>query len=103
MLNGKETIGKQWMPEEEQERTITNPSCSDGKVTKRFENLRNVMDGQKNFADTWTTSRRSTSLALHPGISGTGTKTPSCWFLMMMIGKLDRCVHEQILSPPRKL
>ena len=36
-------------------------------------------DGQKNIADTWTTSRRSTSLTPHLGITGTSTRTPSRW------------------------
>ena len=37
------------------------------------------MDGQKNIADTWITSRRTTSPAAHVGKSGTGTRTPSYW------------------------
>ena len=85
------------MPEEEQERTITNPSCSDGRMTKSIENLRKLMDGQKKFADTWTTSRRSTSATAQPGTSGTGTKTPSSWYPMMMIAKLDWCEREPSL------
>ena len=99
--NGKETIGKPWMPKEEQGRTITIPSCSDGRMTKSIENLRKFMDGQKIIADTWTSSRRSTP-PTQPGTSGTGTKTPSYWYLMM-ISKLDRCEREKISSPPCKI
>ena len=51
------------------------------------------MDRRK-FADTWTTSRRSTSATAQPGTSGTGTKTPSSWYPMMMIAKLDWCERE---------
>ena len=32
------------MPKEEQEGTVTTPSCSDGRMTKRVENLRKFMD-----------------------------------------------------------
>ena len=71
------------------------------KVSKFSES--SWMDG-KNFADTWTTSRRSTSPTPHPGIRGTGTRAPSRWYaMMMMIAKLDRCEHEEILSPLREL
>ena len=84
-------------------RTITNPSCSDGRMTKSIENLRKFMDGQKIIADTWTTSRRSTSATAQPGTSGTCTKTPSSWYPVMMIGKLDRCEREKTLCRPRKL
>ena len=42
-LNCKKTIGKQKMPEEEQEGTNTIPSCSDDKMTKSIEKF---MDGQ---------------------------------------------------------
>ena len=62
---------------------VTFPSCSDGRMTKSIEKLRKVVDGHKNFADNWTTSRRSCP--------------------MMMIGKLDRCERNSISSPPRKL
>ena len=75
--------------QEEQEGTITVPSCSDGRMTKSIENLRKFMDGWKIIADTWT-SRRSTSPTALPGTSGTCTKTPSSWYPMMMMGKLDR-------------
>ena len=57
-----------------------------------------VLSGQKIIADTWTTSRRSTSPTAQPGTSGTGTKTPSCWYAVMMIGKLDRCEGEKIFQ-----
>ena len=60
------------------------------------------MDGQ-NFAHTWTSSRRSTSPTPHPGIRGTGTRAPSRWYAVMMIAKLDRCEHEEILRPLREL
>ena len=60
------------------------------------------MDGQ-NFAHTWTSSRRSTSPTPHPGIRGTGTRAPSRWYAVMMIAKLDRCEHEEMLRPQREL
>ena len=44
---------------------------------KSIEILSKPTDGQKNIADTWTTSRRSTSLTPHLGIRGTGTRAPS--------------------------
>ena len=101
-VNGKETIGNQWMPEEEQEGSVTTPLWSDGKSTKSTEILSKPLDERKNFADTWTTSRRSTSPAPHPGTRGTGTRTPSHWCALVMIAKPDRCQHEKIWNPQRK-
>ena len=73
-----------------------------GKRVKSIEILRKPMDGQKNIADTWTTSRRSTSPTPHPGTTGTGTRAPSHWCAMMMIVKLDRSEQEETLNPLRK-
>ena len=50
---------------------------------KSTEILSNPKDGQKNIADTWTTSRRSISSAPRPGSRGTGTRAPSRWCAMM--------------------
>ena len=72
-------------------------------IDESIENLRKFMDGQKIIADSWTTSRRSTSATAQPGTSGTGTKTSSSWYPVLMIGKLDRCEREKTLCPPRKL
>ena len=83
------------MPEEEQERRVTTPLCSGGKRTKSIEILRELTDGQNNFADTWTTSRRSTSPDTAPWHQRHGYETPSCWYAMMMIAKLDRCEREK--------
>ena len=91
------------MPKEEQEGTVTIPSCSDDRMTKSIENLRNIMDGLKIIADTWTTSRRSTSPTTQLGTSGTGTKTSSYWYPTMMISKLDRREREKKTSPPHKI
>ena len=41
---------------------------------KSAEFLSKPVDGRKNIADTWTTSRRWTSLTPHPGIRGTGAR-----------------------------
>ena len=57
-------------------------------------NLRKFMDGQKIIADTWT-SRRPTSPTTQLDTNGTGTKTPSYWYLIM-ISKLDGCKREKI-------
>ena len=107
--NGKRHGDARWQKDHwkardahERERTITIPSCSEGRVTKRIESLRKFMDGQKIIVGTWTTSRRSTSPTAHPGTSGTGAKTPSCWY-PMMISKLDRCERNKISSPPRTI
>ena len=90
-------------PEEEEERTNTLQSCSNERMTNGIENLRKVMDGQEIIADTWTTSRRSIFPTAKPGTSGTGTKTSSYWYPMMMIDNLDRCEREKLSSPRRKL
>ena len=59
--------------------------------------LTKFMDGQKNVADTWTTSRRSTSPTPHPGTRGTCARAPSRWCAM-----INRCEHEEISNPLRK-
>ena len=64
--------------------------------------LRKPVDGPKKIADTWTTSRRSTSPMPHPGTRGTGTRAPSYLF-SMMTSKLDQRKQEKISSPPREL
>ena len=61
------------------------------------------MHGQKIIFDAWATSRRSTSPAAQPGTSGTSTKTPSSWYPLMMIGKLDRCEREKCQTHHAKL
>ena len=89
---GNKIIGKQWMTEEESAKrgkdTIEIWWQEDEEVQKFSASK--PMDGQMNIADTWTTSRRSTSLAPHPGIQGTGTRAPSRWHATMKIVKLDR-------------
>ena len=75
--------------------------CDQVARTKSIEILRELMDGQKNFADTWNTSQRSTSPTPHLGTRCTGTKTPSRWYATKMIAQLDRCEHEKIFSPLR--
>ena len=76
--------------------TIRAPLQSGGKRMKSIEILGNI-------ADTWTTSRRSTSQAPHPGTTGTGTRAPSHWYAKtMMIVKLDRSEQEETLNPLRK-
>ena len=57
----------------------------------------------KNFADTRTTLRRSTSPTPHHGTRGTRTRAPSRWYAMMMIAKLDRCEHEKTKSTTQTL
>ena len=57
------------------------------------------MDGQKNIADTWTASRRSTSLTPHPS---TSTRAPSRWRATMRIVKLDQWKQEKTSVPLRK-
>ena len=66
------------------------------------EILSEPMDGRKNIADTWTTSRRSTSLTPHPGIRSTGTRAPTRWQATMRIVKLDQWKQEEISDPLRK-
>ena len=59
------------------------------------------IDGKKIIADTWSTSRRSTSFAPHPGIRGTGTRAPPRWRATMRIVKVDRCEQQKTSNPPR--
>ena len=59
-------------------------------------------DGQKNIADIWTTSRRSTSLTPHSGIRGTGTRAPSRWGATMRIVKLDQRKQEKDFNTTTK-
>ena len=54
------------MPEEEHGNTIRTPSQSGGKRMNSIEILSKPTDGQKNIADTWTTSRRLISSAEAP-------------------------------------
>ena len=54
-LMAKKTTGKQKMPKQEQEWTVTTPSCSSGRETKSTENLRKFTDGQKDIVDPWST------------------------------------------------
>ena len=63
---------------------------SGGNKMESTEILSKPMDGRKNIADTWTASRRSTSLTPHPGIRGTGTRAPSRWHATMRIVNLDQ-------------
>ena len=93
---------QRWMPEEEHGKRVTTPSWSGGKRTERIDILREPMDGQKMFADTSTTSRRSTSPTPHFGTRGTGTRAPSRLFAMVMIAKLDLWKQEKISNPQRK-
>ena len=71
-------------------------SPSGGNRMRSTEILSEPMDGPKNLADTWTTSRRSTSLTSHPSIKGTSTKAPSRWRATRRIVKLDQGKQEQI-------
>ena len=75
-LSGNKIIGKQWTPEEEHGNVVRTLLTSGGTRMRSTEILSMPMDGRKNVADTWTTSRRSTSLAPLPGIGGTGTRAP---------------------------
>ena len=98
-LSGNKTIGKQRMPEEEHGNMIGTLSQSGGNRTRSTEILIEPMDGQKNIADTLTTSRRSTSLFTDPGIRGTGTKAPSRWRATMRIVKLDQLKARKGFKP----
>ena len=89
-LIGNKIIGKQWTPEEEHGNVVRTLLKSGGKRMKCTEILSKSMDGQKNLPDTWTASRRSTSLTLHPGIRGTGSKAPSRWHAKLRIVNLDQ-------------
>ena len=79
-LSGNKTIGKQWMPKEEQRNMTRILSQSGGHRMRSTEILSEPTDGRKNIADTWTASRRSTSLTPHPGIRGRyeSTSTLAC-------------------------
>ena len=66
---------------------------------EKHRNSQTVVDGQKNFAFIWTVSLRSTSRTVRHGTTGTSTRAPSRWYAVMMIAKVDRCEHEEILSP----
>ena len=77
--------------------SIRAPLKSGGKRMKSIEILGNI-------ADTWTTSRRSTSQAPHPGTTGTGTRAPSHWYAKtMMIVKLDRSEQGRVFEPTTKI
>ena len=66
------------------------------------ELLSEPIDGRKNIAETWTTSRRSTSLISHPGIRGIGTRAPSRWYATGRIVKLVQWKQEKIPDLLRK-
>ena len=66
---------------------------------EKHRNSQTVIDGQKTFAFIWTISLRSTSRTVRHGTTGTSTRSPSRWYAVMMIAKVDRCEHEEILSP----
>ena len=96
-LSGKKTIGKHEMPKEEQERTVRIPSCSDGRMSQRFE-----------ISESSWMDRRLLPIPGQPhddrhllqynlaAAEPAGKKTPSYWYPMMTIGKLDRCEREEI-------
>ena len=88
-LSGNKITGKQWTAKEEPRKTTRLLSQSDGNRMSSTEIRSWPMDGQKNIADTWTTSRRSTSIASQPGSRGTGTRAPSRWRVTKRIVKLD--------------
>ena len=66
---------------------------------EKHRNSQTVVDGQQNCAYIWTTSLRSRSRTFRHGTRGTSTTAPSRWYAVMMIAKVDRCEHEEILSP----
>ena len=61
------------------------------------------MEGQKNIADTWTASRRSTFLTSRPGSRGTGTRALYVGRVIHKIVKKDRWTQEKISNPLCKL
>ena len=89
-LSGNKFIGKQWMTEEEQRNMTRTQSQSSRKKMRSTENSQPT-DGRKSIADTWTTSRRSTSLTPHPLRGVLSAKVPNSSFAV---------AHRVLLSEP---
>ena len=93
-LNGTETIGKQWMPEEE-----ARSKGHDSIVIRWQEDEKYRNSSERSWMD-----RRILPILGSPhddrhlqnrtlGTRGTGTKTPSRWYAMIVIAKLRKISH----------